>query len=251
MTATTRWFTAALFILALMAIGCASGIDLSKLPPIVIAPPTAPIEDKPVAQPKLMATVAFEVVDDVTGQPIPTAIATFEDETKVQANDSGYIAIEKELNTYSVHISADDYVTAVRNVVLTGNRQFTVRLTSTKPQAPPKPVEPPVVTAPPVVTTPPTNNQPNPADGSKEWSDEQWKAAFFSILKKHKAPRTVNLQTLNDTRADVEALGAEWQHDSAGTLRPRLFLPVPPGADIYSRAVDVGLYGEPWRWTRR
>lgn len=248
MTATTRWMTAIGMILGLMAIGC--GVDLAKLPPIVISAPV-PAAPPPVAeQPKPRATVAFVVVDDLSGQPIASAIATFEDGTQHQANDDGYIAIEKEMNTYQVDITADDYQSARRNVVLTGNRQFTVRLSSTKPAAKPEPPPPPVVTGPPPATDNPTNT-PDPADAAKDWSDQQWRDKFFALLKKHKAPPTVNLQTLNDTRADIEALGAEWQHYSSGELRPRLYLPVPAGADHYSRPVDVGLYGEPWTWLKR
>jgi hypothetical protein len=162
MKTTTRWTTAILFILALMAISC--GADLSKLPPIVIAPPR-PTTPPPAAEAP-RATVAFHVVDDLTGQPIPTAIATFEDGTQHQANDDGYIAIEKELNTYQVKISADDYQTATRNVVLIGNRQFAVRLTSTKPApAPPKP-EPPVDAPKPQVPSPKPEPPVNPADAA-------------------------------------------------------------------------------------
>lgn len=271
---TRRWFTAAMFILVS---GCAStgGIDLSKLPPIVIsAPPSTPVENKPEPT-KPMATVAFHVVDDATGAPIPIAIATFEDETAYQVKDDGYVAIEKELNTYQVKISASDYVTHIVDVILTGNRQFEVRLASSKPTPVPAGVDydcymasrhttdvaqryteclakkNPPAPAPPVVTPPPSVPDRTEVIDTKYWNDEQWRDAFFRILKKHNAPRTVNLQTLNDTRADVEALGAEWQHDSAGTLRPRLFLPVPFGADPYSRPFDVGLYGQPWEWVKR
>lgn len=153
MKTSTRWITAA-FILALMATAC--GADLSQLKPVIVVG-TPAAEPKPQPEPAPIvprATIAFAVVDDLTGQPIPSAIATFEDGSAVQANDDGYIAIEKELNTYQVKISADDYQTVTRNVVLTGNRQFTVRLTSTKPvPVPPKP-EPPPAVDPPVVIPP-------------------------------------------------------------------------------------------------
>lgn len=196
----------------------------------------------PPAAVKPRATVAFHVVD-ADSRPIPIAIITFEDGTKYQVNDDGYVAIEKELNTYFVHVSAEDYTEATRSVVLTGNRQFEVTLKSTKPA--PVPVPPPVpVPAPVPVPVPP----PAP---SAPVTDEEFKAAFFAILKKHKAPRACNLQTLNDTKDDVEAIGCEWQHTSGGELRPRLFLPVPPGADPYGRAYDVGLYGQPWDWIKR
>lgn len=248
MTATTRWSTAILLILVLMAIGCASGVDLTKIPISVSFPPPVPSAPPVVEQSKPMATIAFHVFDAVTKEPIPTAIATFEDETQLQANDDGYMSIVKELNTYQARITAEDYLPAVRNIILTGNRQFEVPLTSTKA---PAVIVPPVV-QPPVVVPPVVTPAPNPAEAAKDWSDEQWKQAFFALLKKHNAPRTWNVQTLNDTRADIEALGAEWQHDSAGTLRPRLYLPVPLGADPFSRAFDVvAPEGGPWTWIKR
>jgi len=124
--------------LALAISGCA-GV---KLPPIAIAlpPPAAPAQPAEPSPPR--ATVAFEVLDDATGAPIPIAIATFEDGTKHQANDAGYIAVEKNLDIYQVTISAEDYVSVKRDVVLTGNRQFPIRLTSTKPKPVPLPSPP-------------------------------------------------------------------------------------------------------------
>lgn len=189
--------------------------------------------------PKPRATLAF-VVQDTSGIPVKDAIATFTDGTEKQANDDGYIAVERDLGTHTVNISADGFVSQTRRVVLESNRQFTVTLASAKP-APP---QPPVPVPTPVPT--PIHEPPK-----APVTDEEFRVAFFEILKKRKAPRTVNLQTLNDTKADVEAIGCEWQHDSAGTLRPRLFLPVAPGADPYSRPYDVGLYGEPWTWIKR
>lgn len=155
-------------LIAFVAVGsfaCASGapIDLSKLPPIVIAAPAAETlkPASPAAKPS--ATLAFHVVDDATGAPIPTAIATFEDDTKVQANDDGYISVVKELNTYEVKISAADYAPAKRDVVLTGNRQFEVSLTSTKPKPAAPPVaEAPVVTPKPAEPPPPVPPVPTP-----------------------------------------------------------------------------------------
>ena len=110
-----------------------------------------------------------------------------------------------------------------------------------KPVVPIPPVPPPVV-LPPVVVVPP---------GVQPVTDEEFHRAWLAILEKHGNPPTVNNPTLVATKADVEAIGCAWQHTSGGELRPRLFLPVPAGADIYGRAYDMGLYGEPWQWIKR
>lgn len=215
--------------------------DLLKIIKAVQTPPT------PAPAPKAMATVAFHCFDAETKEPIRDAIGTFEDETKIQANDDGYMSIVKELNTYEVKITAIDYEPTKREVVLVGNKQFEVPMLSTKV----KPVPPPTPVPMPGPLPPSTPYPPVPPAPSVPVTDEDFKAAFFAILKKHNAPRTVNLQTLNDTKADVEAIGCEWQHTSGGELRPRLFLPVNFGNDPYGRPYDVGLYGEPWTWIKR
>lgn len=241
---------------------CASGgaIDLSKIPP-----PTIVIGTGPAPQPEpppltLRATVAFVVFDAVTRDHIPTAIATFEDGTQVQANDDGYIAVEKELNTYQVKISADDYLTATRNVVLTGNRQFDVPMTSTKPASVPPTLAPTPV--PPVVT--PNPPAPlvvvlTPLEESAGWSDEQWRAFIMPLLKK--TGDLVNEGNLKLVRPELVVRGADFQNGWRGDLRARVFLPVPgcassasrPDAQpcAYNRTFDLGLVGELWQWIKR
>lgn len=209
---------------------------LKSLPPIVAAPPVPP----PPA-PKPRATIAFQVLDAETGAPITTAFVSFDDHTIKQVNGDGYVAFERELGEFGVKFEADDYATDIRKFELLSNRQFTVRLKSTLDRVP---VPPPVVVPPPVIVPPPAPPIAQPV------TDEEFRVAIFAIFKKHGAPREVNLQTLNATRADIEAIGCEYQHDSAGTLRPRVFLPSPT-MDRYARAYDFGLYGEPWQWIKR
>jgi hypothetical protein len=123
------------------------------MPPIVItpAPPSAPAPVvTPAAKPR--ATIAFQVVDESTVQPIGVAFAKFEDGTTKQAGDDGYLAFERELGFYAVTFSADDYATVTRNFQLESNRQFTVKLKSTKPL--PLPVPPTVPATPPTPTPP-------------------------------------------------------------------------------------------------
>jgi hypothetical protein len=96
----------------------------------------------------------------------------------------------------------------------------------------------------------------NPAD----WSYEQWRVCFMSIVAARGAGGTVSQGGMGVTRNDLVALGADWQNGWRGDYRPRLFLPVrncppptTPGAPscTYSRTVDVGNYGEAWQWLVR
>lgn len=254
MTARTQWVTAIGLILAVMAIGC--GADLSKLPPIVIsAPPPMPVEQQPPAEPETpKATLAFHTISACNQVGVFDTIITITGIRSFQVNTDAYFAIElpianppKEEGRYDVTFEADGFAPITRSFILSENRQWDIKLEPVNGCAPPPAPEPAPTPAPPVVTPP----SPTPVVNSRDWTDEQWREAFFKILIKHNAGRTVNLQSLIDTRADIEALGAEWQHTSDGTLRPRLYLPVPAGADPFSRAVDVGLYGEAWSWLRR
>lgn len=206
----------------------------------VLTPAPAPAQ--PPAKPR--ATLAFQVLNEFN-TPIPTAFATLEGGLSKQANDDGYIAFELEVGIYNVKFEADDFRTIERRFQLEANRQFSVIMVSTKPVPQPVPVEP-APTPVPQPPAPPQNQPQRPPE-----TDEEFHQAWLAILRKHGSPATVNLQTLIDTRADIEALGCQWQHTSDGTLRPRLFLPVRPGSDVYSRPFDMGLYGEPWQWIRR
>jgi hypothetical protein len=82
------------------------------------------------------------------------------------------------------------------------------------------------------------------------WNNTQWHDCFFSILAQRNAGPTVSTPGMSVTKADLNSLGADWQHDSAGNLRPRLFLPNPAN-DPFGRAVDVGDLGGPWQWIPR
>lgn len=261
--------TSVLSIVILFTAACASTgvppIDLSKLPPIVIAAPTGPAQTeapKPAVKPR--ATLAFSVRNAADRSALSDVIITLGSIVR-QTNADGYAAMELDqtdatLPAYQVSFDLPDFETVTRSFPLTENSQFTILMRSTKPVPAPAPVitpPPPSTTPPPAAPAPPpcsffsTKDANCPAPDTTGWSDDQWKQAFFSLLKKHNAPRTCNLQTLNDTRADVEALGAEWQHTSGGELRPRLFLPTGDPTNPYGRAFDVGLYGQTWDWIKR
>jgi hypothetical protein len=81
------------------------------------------------------------------------------------------------------------------------------------------------------------------------WTNDQWRDYFF-VLVSQKGGATVNVGGLQAMRPDVNARGADFQYDSGGNLRPRLFLPN-PGGDPYARAVDLGDWGGPWQWIVR
>lgn len=148
---------------------CASGgLDLSKLPPIVIPPPAV---EKP-APAKPRATLAFEVLDACTGAPLRDVFARFSDNSQKQTDEHGYAAFEKDAGVddkpavYAVRFLLDDtYESPTREFALVENRQFQVRLRPiagcAKPEPPPAPAPEPVKPTPapeppPVVTPPPT-----------------------------------------------------------------------------------------------
>lgn len=150
----------AIGLIGLAACASSGGIDLSKIPPPTIVIGSPAIEPKPAPQPAPIprATLAFVVVDDATGHPISSAIATFADGLAVQANDDGYIPVVRALGAQDGTIQAVDYAPKPFAVILTENRQFTVRLTSTKPAPVPPTPEPPVIAPPvPPVVPPPVS----------------------------------------------------------------------------------------------
>jgi hypothetical protein len=112
----------------------------------------------------------------------------------------------------------------------------------------------------------PNPPSPTPAPGCSapgspaNWSTEQWRVCFFSLITSKGAGSTVTQGGLALLRADLVARGADWQNGWRGDYRPRLFLPVPncppptlpnPPECTYSRTVDVGNYNGPWQWLPR
>ena len=91
------------------------------------------------------------------------------------------------------------------------------------------------------------------------WSTDEWRTYFFSLAAQ-KGGETVSDAGMHAMRADLVARGADFQNGWRGDVRPRLFLPV-PGCPIanrpdvpacsYDRTVDLGGYGQEWRWIVR
>jgi hypothetical protein len=98
-----------------------------------------------------------------------------------------------------------------------------------------------------------------PSIPSAYWSTDQWRTFFFSLAAQ-KGGETVSHEGMHAMRADLVARGADFQNGWRGDVRPRLFLPV-PGCPIanrpdvpacsYDRTVDLGNYGQEWRWIVR
>jgi hypothetical protein len=124
----------------------------------------------------------------------------------------------------------------------------------------------PAAAPPPPGPGPSPGPSPAPAPGCSaggspaDWSYEQWRVCFMSIVAARGAGGAVSSHGMDVTRGDLVALGADWQNGWRGDYRPRIFLPVrncpspsTPGAPActYSKTVDVGNYGEAWQWIVR
>jgi hypothetical protein len=105
----------------------------------------------------------------------------------------------------------------------------------------------------------PVSGDPVASIESASWSTDRWRAYFFALVEQTGGP-TVSDAGMLAMRSDLVARGADFQNGWRGDVRPRLFLPV-PGCPIanrpdvpacsYSRTVDLGGYGQEWRWTVR
>lgn len=211
---------------------CAACIEV---PPIVIAPggPPPAVPAPPAPAPVPLATIAFQFVDEESDAPIPEAFATCEGSEAKQANADGYAAIERAQGTFTCSFEASDYQSSTRKYQLTENRQFTVRLKSTKPK-PPEPAPPVVLPTPPVVVppapVPPVVEPSKPALCSMRDSDP------FGCVRQVAAvyPQLLLTNTyescLEFTQRVLEVLGPDYGHvaKTAGESQsvPRGFTPV-------------------------
>ena len=121
--------------------------------------------------------------------------------------------------------------------------------------------------APPPAPTPPSPSpNPSPAPGCSaagspaNWTNDQWRECFFSLIATRGAGSQVSYNGLALLRPDINARGADWQNGWRGDYRPRIFLPVPgcpsamtpnPPPCAYSRTVDIGDWNGVWQWTER
>jgi hypothetical protein len=108
--------------------------------------------------------------------------------------------------------------------------------------------------------TPPPAPGCSAAGSPANWSDEQWRVCFFSLITARNAGSTVSHHGMSVLRPDLNARGADFQNGWRGDYRPRLFLPSPgcPPATTpnvpacsYSRTIDLGDVGAAWQWVVR
>lgn len=105
----------------------------------------------------------------------------------------------------------------------------------------------------------PASGDPVASLPSASWSNDQWRTFFYSLVEQKGGP-TVSDAGMHAMRADLLARGADFQNGWRGDVRPRLFLPV-AGCPIanrpdvpacsYARTIDLGGYGQEWRWIVR
>lgn len=105
----------------------------------------------------------------------------------------------------------------------------------------------------------PASGDPVASIPTASWSTEQWRTYFYSLVEQKGGP-TVSDAGMRAMRADLVARGADFQNAWRGDMRPRLFLPV-AGCPIanrpdvpacsYARTIDLGGYGQDWRWIVR
>lgn len=172
---------------ALLAAACAS--PGAGTAPITVSPGTVdavlkagaaiasakakPATEAPATPPKARATLAFLITDGEFDTPIPTAFATVAGDAR-QVNENGYVKFELDAEgaIYEVAFEARDYKPLAEKFQLTGNRQFIIKLESTKarPIAPPEqPIAeqpapaPPKAPAPPAATPAPVTPAAPPA----------------------------------------------------------------------------------------
>jgi hypothetical protein len=104
--------------------------------------------------------------------------------------------------------------------------------------------------------TPPAGPTGPKASEAKNWTLDEWKSYVFNTLFPSKSIGSGwTTAALNATRADLNALGADWQFSGSGGLRPRLYLPSPSGGPLtgnFNKFVDMAAggspEGSPWQW---
>jgi len=82
-------------------------------------------------------------------------------------------------------------------------------------------------------------------------SDTEWKNWFFALITARNAGPNVTIQGLQILEPDLTAAQVLIQKTSAGTLRPRLYLPTGNPNNLYGRTVDLGDLDRPWQWIPR
>ena len=82
-------------------------------------------------------------------------------------------------------------------------------------------------------------------------SDNEWRDWFAGLVILRNAGPNVTQQGLQILEPDLTAAQVLIQRTSAGTVRPRLYLPTGNPNNLYGRTVDLGDYDRPWQWIPR
>ena len=82
-------------------------------------------------------------------------------------------------------------------------------------------------------------------------SYDEFRVWFMNLVVVRNAGPNVSIQGLNILAADMASANVLIQKTSAGTLRPRLYLPTGNPSRLYDRTVDLGDLDRPWQWIVR
>ncbi len=78
-------------------------------------------------------------------------------------------------------------------------------------------------------------------------SDAEWRTWFFGLVALRGVGPNVSIAALSVLEPDFLAASVLVQKTSAGTNRPRLYLPTGNPNNLYGRTVDLGDIGGPWQ----
>jgi len=81
--------------------------------------------------------------------------------------------------------------------------------------------------------------------------DAEWRNWFFALIDLRGAGSSVSIDGLVKMEPDLTGAQVLIQRTSAGTFRPRLYLPTGNPNNLYGRTVDLGDIGRPWQWIPR
>lgn len=128
------------------------------------------------------------------------------------------------------------------------------RIDSQQTQLIGNPVESRVTTIPggdPGIPPPGPGPGPTPGPDPNGWTVDQWRDFVFTQIQQTGVGPTVTEAAMEVLDPIMRSRGAQFQRDSAGTIRPRLYLPTGDPNFPYTRPVDLGALSGPWLWIPR
>jgi hypothetical protein len=82
-------------------------------------------------------------------------------------------------------------------------------------------------------------------------SNDEWKNWFFQIVDLRGVGPIMTVQALITLDPDFREANVIQETNSAGQPRGRIYLPTGNPNNLYGRSVDLGTFGQPWRWEPR